>query len=124
VNWQEYLAFHKLNDLQVLQMCRRTDDLIPQPPGDQVAVCISKLHGLGAFTKLDRGMHEVVGLALGPHLHRTDIIGRYINHAHNPNCYLRKRDDGGYELVALLGVRACDELTIAYEMVDRIREEH
>lgn len=69
-------------------------------------------------------MHEVVGLALGPDLHRTEVIGRYINHAHNPNCYLKLRGDGGYDLVSLFGVKAGDEVTIAYEAVDRIREEH
>jgi len=121
VNFAEYCAHNKITPEEALRESKREDDLIEQPGSDPVGFAVSKIHGVGVFATCDRCQDYPLGLALDNQLHRTSIIGRFINHAHNPNCFLKSMHDGSYQLYPLLGVKKGDELTIAYEAVDRIR---
>ena len=96
------------------------DDLIDQPYAP-IDLGPSVLHGVGVFVTQDIEPKGFIGQVLNAKLQRTNMIGRYINHSHTPNCYLQKRAEGGYDLHALYGVNAGDELTMDYHATDLIR---
>jgi hypothetical protein len=107
------------------QILSSTDrDLIEQPPTDCTRVRLgkSKIHGTGIFSCRGFGPHTFVGLALDENLRRTCVIGRFINHSHTPNCYLKREPDNSFTLQTLFEINEGTELTMTYEACDLIRK--
>lgn len=88
-----------------------TDDLIPMPPGYDVEVRPSRLHGSGLFAlrAFETGEFICPGRIEG---HRTPA-GRFINHSLKPNATSVKTDDD-IAAVALGPIQAGDEILISY----------
>lgn len=89
-------------------------DLVPQPELDAVAIGASKLHGRGVFPIGWFEQDMRVGLLLDKSLRRTEIIGRWINHADIPNTRMRLIYSQGVALYANGPILAHDEITMNY----------
>lgn len=96
---------------EVIDAMVNTDDLIPMPPGYDVEVKPSRLHGSGLFALRDFSAGEFIcpGRIDG---HRTPA-GRFINHSLKPNATSVKTGDD-IAAVALATIQAGDEILISY----------
>jgi len=77
-----------------------------------VEVRPSEIAGQGLFATSDFSAGTVIGPA-SVDGKRTDC-GRFINHHMTPNAYMRMREDGEGDVVALVDMRAGDEITTNY----------
>lgn len=96
---------------QAIDVMVNTDDLIPMPPGYDVEVKPSRLHGSGLFALRAFAAGEFIcpGRIEG---HRTPA-GRFINHSLKPNATSVKTGDD-IAAVALRSIQAGDEILISY----------
>lgn len=110
----------------VLAVVRNEGDQVPMPRGDwKFTVAESQIDGRGVFATSNIEAHEVIGPA------RIDTmrtpLGRYTNHAANPNAVMRAMPNGNIELVAVSpiagyrGGQRGDEITVNYRQAVNVK---
>lgn len=96
-------------------------NLCPMPDGWRGRVCVkdSAIEGKGPFAEQDFKAGEDVAplfIFFGIKPYRTETLGRYVNHADQPNT--RPNASGGMlMLVAARDIRSGEELTVCYSAV-------
>jgi hypothetical protein len=121
MSFESYCATHGITPEQHLARSESIVDLVPQPEGEQVAIRVSRFHGLGVFPTQPIMQHQEIGLALDAQFHRTDKIGRYVNHSDDPSAYMDAVLNRGVILIARRGLTHEDEVTIDYHQVEELR---
>jgi S-adenosylmethionine decarboxylase len=62
--------------------------------------------------------HFSIQIATDKHFIPTKWTGKYWNHSCNPNCYVKTREDGFPDLIALENIEKGEEITYAYYMTE------
>jgi guanidinoacetate N-methyltransferase len=79
--------------------------------GDLVAMGYGKIIG-------KQSRHNSIQIGFDKHILPTKWTGRYWNNSCSPNCYVRTRDDGFPDLIALKKIKNGDEITYSYFMTE------
>jgi SET domain len=116
---QDYLTFVEQLGIpqERIDAMVATDDLIPMPPGFDVELRPSPIHGTGLFALRDFREGELIcpGRIDG---HRT-AAGRFINHSPYPNATSVKTGDD-ISAVALRSIRKDEEILISYRTAVKV----
>jgi hypothetical protein len=118
LDFLEAIAEFGLTPEQVREMSEETSDLIPMPVWVRARIMQSPIEGRGVFVSAPVYVGDVIGPARIRG--KRTPLGRFTNHAKNPNAVMVQHPNGDIDLVALNRIEGCqggdqgEEVTIDY----------
>jgi hypothetical protein len=91
---------------------QRTEDVVPQPEGEPVAIGQSAIEGQGVMAQAESAAGQPLATAITADGQRTSV-GRYLNHSANPNARLVLQNKA-LMAVPTRPIAAGEELTVDY----------
>lgn len=126
-DFREMLGEFGLVAEDVRRQSENNEDVIPMPPEYNAKITLreSQIEGRGIFLSAPVCEGSLIGPArIGG---KRTPLGRYTNHAKNPNAVFKASPDGGVYLVALRNIHGCiaggqgEEVTVDYRQALALR---